>query len=124
MGSGIGALPVEIAARTDTGVFDLEEAKQYEGMSIFVELLASTGIVGGILTAGFAVSLARDYRRVRMRSEPWQRTLLSAQAWGLVWMLLMLQFNQNFLRIYLFVDLAVLICSLVVIFKSQAQGLR
>lgn len=112
IGTGIGALPVDIAGQTDQGIYNLHEAKKFEGMSIAVEVLASTGIVGAAIVLGLVFSVLRAYRRSRAGAEPWQRLVLSAQGWGLLWMLLMLQMNQNFLRIYIFVDLAILICTI------------
>lgn len=112
LGTGIGALPVAIAAQRGRGVYDLREAKRFEGMSTAAEVIAETGIVGAALVTAIVVSVMRAYRVARVHSKPWRRLLLSAQAWGLGWMLLMLQMNQNFLRIYIFVDLAVLVCTI------------
>jgi hypothetical protein len=38
--------------------------------------------------------------------------VMAALTWGIAWMLLALQFNQNFLRIPIFVDAGVLMCCL------------
>ena len=112
LGTGIGALPVAIAAQTGRGVYDLREAKKSEGMSTAAEVIAETGLVGAALVIAVVVSVMRAYYDVRTCARPWHRLLLSAQAWGIGWMLLMLQMNQNFLRIYIFADLAVLICTI------------
>ena len=112
LGTGIGALPVAIAAQTGRGIYNLREAKKSEGMSIAAEMIAETGLVGAALVIAVVVSVMRAYYQVRSRAQSWHRLLLSAQAWGLGWMLLMLQMNQNFLRIYIFVDLAVLTCTI------------
>jgi hypothetical protein len=112
LGTGVGALPVAIAAQTGRGVYDLREAKRFEGMSTAAEVIAETGLVGAALVIAVVVSVMRAYYDARACARPWKRLLLSAQAWGLGWMLLMLQMNQNFLRIYIFVDLAVLICTI------------
>ena len=115
IGSGIGALPVEIAAQSDEGVVSLEDAKAHEGMSVIVELLASTGLIGGLLTLAFALTIVLRYRQSWTMAPPSQRDILSGVAWGVIWILLILQFNQNFLRIYLFVDLAVLLCCIMAV---------
>jgi O-antigen ligase len=119
IGSGIGALPVEIAAQSGEGVDSLEEAKAHEGMSVLVELLASTGLIGGLLTLAFAVTIVLRYRQSWTMAPPSQREVLSGVAWGVVWILLILQFNQNFLRIYLFVDLAVLVCCIMAVSHGE-----
>ncbi|EQD56858.1 membrane protein, partial [mine drainage metagenome] len=110
IGSGIGALPVAIAPHEDGAVYTIKEAKNYQGMSIFPELIASTGIVGGLLMLGFMLALTRSYDMAVRKANAWQRELLSASAWAVIWILMTLQMNQNFLRVYLYVDLAVLIC--------------
>jgi O-antigen ligase len=115
IGSGIGALPVEIAGQADEEVVSIEEAKAHEGMSVLVELLASTGLIGGFLTLAFAVTVVLSYRHGWSVASPPHRNILSGVAWGVVWILLILQFNQNFLRIYLFVDLAVLVCCIMAV---------
>ena len=112
VGTGIGALPVAIANQRGIGVYDLAQAKKYEGMSIGMEIFAETGLIGAALLTAAIVQIFRRYRSERRYAPQWRRTLLSGQAWGLVWMLMMLQMNQNFLRIYIYVDLAVLICTI------------
>lgn len=110
IGTGIGALPVAIASQTGHGVYDLKQAKGFEGMSIAAEVLAETGLIGASLACAAILQVVRRYRIAKRDAPEWHRKILAAQAWGLVWMLMMLQMNQNFLRIYIFVDLAVLIC--------------
>lgn len=112
IGTGIGALPVSIGAQKGNSVLSLDEAKLNEGMSIFVELLASTGIVGAVLMSGFGISVFRSYRMRRGAMEEWQRVTVRACVWSLVAILVALQLNQNFLRVYLFVDLGVLLCAI------------
>lgn len=124
-GSGIGALPVVIAPHEDAAVWDLKEAKQHEGMSIIPEIFASTGLVGGFLIVGFALCVFQRYQLAIEKASRSGKAVLSALAWGVIWMLLMLQMNQNFLRIYLFVDLAVLLCCCEIIIRdSRAFGNR
>lgn len=125
VGSGIGALPVEIAPHEDSAVWTLKEAKQHEGMSIFPEVVASTGIVGALLMVGFALSVFLRCQKALMVASASGKAILSALSWGLIWMLLMLQMNQNFLRIYMFVDLAALLCCCEVIIRpSRTAGRR
>jgi hypothetical protein len=123
LGSGIGALPVQIAQYAGGAVFSPTDAKAYEGMSTCVELLASTGIVGGLLITGFAISVIRSYKAARKIAEAAHRKLLSALGWAVIWLVLMLQFNQNFLRIYLYVDLGVLICCIIVAFECAHSSI-
>lgn len=108
-GTGIGALPVDIAPHEGAAVHTVRQAKEHEGMSIIPEIFASTGLVGGVLMLGFTAAVVRRYKLANAMAIRWQRELMRAVAWGLIWMLLTLQMNQNFLRIYIYVDLAVLL---------------
>jgi hypothetical protein len=110
IGTGLGAVPVEIAAQRHSTVESLDDAKQNEGMSVLVELLASIGIVGYTIVAGFVLDLVVKYRIAYRHSRMDLRIFLRGMTWGVAWILLALQFNQNFLRIYLWMDIAVLVC--------------
>ena len=122
-GVGIGALPVEIARQSDEGIFNLRDAKMHQGMSIFVELLASTGLLGGAIVIGFSLAIMRELKDISSHCTSSLRTPLSAIGWGIVWMVGILQFNQNFLRIYLFADLGVLLACISVL-KSNKLAIR
>ena len=109
VGTGIGALPVDIAPHEGAAVHTVRQAKEHEGMSILPEIFASTGLVGGGLMLGLTAAVVRKYKLATTGAFTWQRELMRAVAWGLIWMLFTLQMNQNFLRIYIYVDLAVLL---------------
>ena len=73
-----------IAPHEGGAVYTIKEAKNYQGMSIFPELIASTGIVGGLLMLGFMLALTRSYDRAVRKANAWQRALLSASAWAVI----------------------------------------
>jgi hypothetical protein len=124
MGTGIGGLPVLIGAQKGVVVQSIGDAKANEGMSIFVELLASTGVVGGMLVLGFGYQVFKALI-VGIRTMPvWRRHLALGCSWALLWIIVALQFNQNFLRLYLFVDIAVLICCIRVPPSGGGQEVR
>lgn len=123
-GTGLGALPVEIGAQQGVTISTIEEAKHHEGMSIFFELLASVGIAGAALFVGFAVAVIRAHRKVRVVVTPEMGTLIGAVGWSLVWLLLALQFNQNFLRIYLWIDIAIFVCLISVCLREARSRQR
>jgi len=121
-GTGLGAVSVEIAAQNHSAVETLEDAKENEGMSIFIELLASVGLVGFAIVLGFSIDLALKCRRVYSAAPAELRTQLRGLSWGIAWILLALQFNQNFLRIYLWMDIAVLVTIVAVHLRSSARS--
>jgi hypothetical protein len=112
IGTGIGAVPAEVAAQQGTVLASLEDAKQNEGLSVLAELAASTGVIGVLLVSMFIAALSWTFQRVRNRLELWRLRALAGLSWSMAWLMLALQFNQNFLRVYLFVHLGVLVCCL------------
>ncbi len=112
IGTGVGAVSVHVASLKGSAVNSLADAKSNEGMSIFVELAGSTGTIGVLLIVFFAGSVAIQYKYVKKVVAARNRTVIEGLAWSVIWLLLALQLNSNFLRIYIFIDLAVLICCL------------
>lgn len=123
-GTGIGAVPAEIAAQRGVALRTLEDAKPHEGLSIFVEALAATGVVGLLLLLAFAVSTIRACQHALPLLAPWRAELLRGVIWSLVWVLLALQFSQNILRVWLFIDIAVLMCCLTASPRAHALDAR
>jgi hypothetical protein len=109
VGTGLGAVPAEIASQLGAPMLTIDDAKQNEGMSVTVEMLASVGIVGFLTAIGFTVSLLLKYRVVYAESDDERRHILRGLAWAIGWLLLALQFNQNFLRIYVWMDIGILV---------------
>jgi O-Antigen ligase len=112
-GTGIGAVSVHVASLHDVAVNSVADAKRNEGISIFAELAASTGIVGSLLVICFAGAVTIQLKNTKKIVAPANRTALEGLAWSVIWLLLALQLNQNFLRVYIFTDLAVLICCII-----------
>ncbi len=113
VGAGIGAVPIEIAAQKGAMVLSLDDAKANEGFSLVLEILASTGLIGGGLLGLFWLDVARAFRAVSRCANEFDRYALRGLAWSVAWISLAMFFNQNFLRLYIFVDIAILICGLV-----------
>jgi len=110
IGSGLGAVPVEIASQLGLSVTTLDDAKQNEANSVLLEILASFGLAGSILIVGFFLRFASQIRAVQPYCSEATQSLIRGMMWALLWSLLALQFNQNFLRIYVWMDVAILVC--------------
>lgn len=113
LGTGIGAVPVEVAAQRGAVILSLEDAKDNEGFSLVIEILASTGLIGGALLGMFWYSALREFRAICRRVSESDRHALMGVFWALAWLLFAMFFNQNFLRLYIFVDIAVFVSGLV-----------
>jgi O-antigen ligase len=123
IGSGIGAVSVEIAAQNGAMVSSIEDAKKYDGFSLFTELLASTGVVGTAFLVMFVVALSKRIKVLSSQVSEFHRYLLRGLAWSMVWIVIAMQFNQNFLRLYIFVDLSVLLTCMVALTPTASRFL-
>ena len=108
MGQSLGGITESIASYLGLRPQNFEEAKVYEGQSVFAEVLAGSGLPGSIPFFCFlVVSIAaplRLARRAPSLNAAWLRALVQA----LVFEWTILQFNANILRLYLWVHIAVL----------------
>jgi len=108
MGSSLGGVTESIASYVGFRPQNFEETKRFEGQSIFAEVVAASGIPGSIPFFCFVVIyLAAPLKLVRAAS-PFQAAWLRALVLSLVFEWAILQFNQNILRLYLWVHIAVL----------------
>jgi hypothetical protein len=121
VGAGLGALPVDIAGQQGAYVSSLIDAKLYEGSILTVEILASTGLIGMLLVSGFVVSIIMYIRAHWFEISRPMQTFVSGLAWGIAWLMLLLHFNGQFLRVYIYVDVAVLLCC-VTVFSAGGIG--
>jgi hypothetical protein len=124
IGTGMGAVSVEVGAQAGNAIVTIADARANEGMSILLELLASIGIVGMVLVAGFVLAVLHSAVVGARNSDHQHRQLFWALGWGIVWMLVILQFNQNFLRVYLWMDVAVFVVALSVLGRRASPSYR
>jgi hypothetical protein len=110
IGYSLGGIPSAIAKVRGTRIGTQYQAKDYEGMNIFAETLAASGIFGFIFFISFLIiifyktnRLIKDLRPVN----PQFSTLLLALLLGLLFELLILNMNQNILRTYLWIHIGI-----------------
>ncbi|MGC8765309.1 MAG: hypothetical protein ACP5QT_05425, partial [Brevinematia bacterium] len=84
------------------------EAKPYEAANIFFEILAGGGILGTMLFVGFVVSLFFTIRKALKIASSSQKFIIYAATCGLILQWILLSFNQNILRIYVWNHIAFL----------------
>jgi len=108
MGSSLGGVTESIAGYMGKRPQNFEETKRFEGQSVFAEVIVASGVPGAIPFFCFVViSIAAPLRLARNSSRlnaAWLRALVLA----LVFEWAILQFNQNILRLYLWVHIAIL----------------
>lgn len=108
IGRSLGGVSYAIADLQGEKIRSFEASKDFEGMSVFAEALAASGLIGIIPFVCFLfVTLAKPLRVARVAS-PFYSSLLHALVRSLFFAWMILQFNQNMLRPYLWTHLAIL----------------
>ncbi len=108
MGQSLGGVTESVAGYMGMKPMNFDETKPYEGQSVFAEAVAASGLPGSIPFFCFlVVSLAAPIR-LASRTPSAQAAWLRALTQSLVFAWAILQFNQNILRVYLWVHVAVL----------------
>jgi hypothetical protein len=108
IGRSLGGVSSAIANLNGETVHSFEESKAFEGMSVFAEVLAGSGVFGLIPFVWFLIVTIREPLRIARVSPPFHSTILHAFVRSLVFAWAILQVNQNVLRPYLWVHLAIL----------------
>jgi hypothetical protein len=108
IGRSLGGISSAIAEYQGDTIRSFEDAKTIEGMSVFAEVLAASGVVGFIPFLCFLVVTIRDPLRLARIAPPFYSSLLYGLVRSLIFTWAILQFNQNVLRTYLWAHLAIL----------------
>jgi hypothetical protein len=108
IGRSLGGISSAIAENEGATIHSFEDAKKIEGMSIFAEVLAASGVIGFIPFVCFLVATIRKPLTLARMAPPFYSSLLYGLVRSLVFAWAILQFNQNVLRTYLWVHLAIL----------------
>jgi O-antigen ligase len=108
MGSSLGGVTESIASYVGIKPQNFEETKRFEGQSIFAEVVAASGIPGSIPFFCFIVIYLAAPLKLAHNASPFQAAWLRALVLSLIFEWAILQFNQNILRLYLWVHIAVL----------------
>ncbi len=125
-GSGFGGISAEIAARQGLSITTIEESNDFAGFNVTFELVIAVGLSGMLLMYSYfvsmvasAVSIAKQLARTGDRG---LAIIIRGLALAFTWQILMLQFNQNILRVYTWESLAVLATAVYVARMSLASS--
>jgi O-antigen ligase len=106
---GVGAYMVTYPEKYGILASSFETLWATEPNTVFIELLASVGVIGFIFFSWFIVNIFKrlwDLYKNKVMARKY-RTICLAMFWGLVIELLILQFNQNYLRPYLWLHIGI-----------------
>ncbi len=120
VGRSLGGVSSAIANRNGESIHSFEDAKSYEGMSVFAEILAASGAIGFLPFLWFVVQTIRKPLMLAAGVSPFYSTLLRASVRSLIFAWAILQFNQNVLRPYLWTHLAILLSIYTAALRSAA----
>jgi hypothetical protein len=108
IGRSLGGISSAIAENEGDTIRSFEDAKKIDGMSVFPEVLAASGVIGFIPFLCFLIATIRKPLTLARTAPPFYASLLHGFVRSLVFTWAILQFNQNVLRTYLWVHLAML----------------
>src|SRR6185312_11963478 len=108
IGRSLGGVSYAIGQAHGEDLHSFEASKQFEGMNIFAEVLAASGVVGIIPFVFFLAALIGKPWKLAKNIAPGNAALLRSLVRSLLFVLAILQFNQNILRPYLWIHVAIL----------------
>lgn len=114
IGYSLGGLPTQIALIKDRkNITKQTEAKDYEGVNTFIEVLAASGIFGFLFFIYYFYTLFKkniSISRIIRTFNPEFTKIVFALLTSFFCELLILIFNQNILRAYVWVHIAIINC--------------
>lgn len=108
IGHSLGGVSSAIGALHGVYVDNIDLGKEYEGNSIFVEVLAASGLIGFIPFVSYIYAILRKPLKLAKLVDNSGRNLLIGMTLALLFEFVILQFNQVILRPYLWLHIAIL----------------
>lgn len=109
IGYSLGGLASAIAKLNGVYISSQLEAKHYEGMSIFIQVLAASGLIGFIFFLSYLSYLLYKAcivsKKVKLILYDYS-IIIKSLCFSLFWELFILSFNQNIIRNYLWIAIA------------------
>jgi len=108
IGRSLGGVSSAIASLHGESIRSFEDGKAFEGMNVFAEALAASGLVGIAPFVVFLIVTIRKPLKLAGIVSPFYASILRALVRSLLFGWAILQFNQNMLRPYVWVHIAIL----------------
>lgn len=109
IGYSLGGVATAIGELYGIDITTLEDAKYSEGMNIFAEVLAASGIIGFFPFAIYLILLV--YKPLKLASRMAcceMKNILIGMTCSLIYLIMILQMNQNILRPYIWLHISLL----------------
>ncbi|MGG3640540.1 O-antigen ligase family protein [Bacillus gobiensis] len=108
-GVSLGGVAPAIGQLYGVTVTDQEVASTFEGQSVFAEILAATGIIGFVIFIAYLITImVKPFKLSKLLRNSEYSVMMRSMVFSLICLLLILQFNQNILRPYLWFHIALL----------------
>ncbi len=108
-GYSLGGVSQAIAREKGVTVISQENIKIFDvSINIFIEVLTASGILGFLFFLKYIYMITIKTWNSYTNTNADNRVIMQAIVWGLIFELIILCFNQNILRAYLWVHIAVL----------------
>lgn len=109
IGYSFGGISSAIAKLHGVILTNASQMKIYQGMSVFVEVLAASGIFGFVFFCIYMFNLiVKPLRLAKMMGNHEYSKLLKGMVLSLIFVCIILQFNQNILRGYFWLHVSIL----------------
>ncbi|QCT93944.1 hypothetical protein FE773_01735 [Caminibacter mediatlanticus TB-2] len=111
IGYSLGGIPSAIGLSQDIIINSQIEAKNFEGMNVFLEILAASGIIGFLFFLLYLIFLffkAFSISRKLKKTDYFFILIVKAFVFSLFWELMILMLNQNIFRPYLWILIGML----------------
>lgn len=108
-GVSLGGVAPAIGQLYGVTVTDQEVASTFEGQSVFAEILAGTGIIGFVIFMIYMLKImVKPFKLSKVLAGSEYSVMMRGMVFSLICLLIILQFNQNILRPYLWFHIALL----------------
>ena len=120
IGVSLGGVATEIGRTRHNDVFDNDSIKDNEGICTTAEILAACGLLGFIPYFLYMRRLTWTTICLADRSE--LGVIVKALGWSLLFLLLILQFNETILRSYVWLHIGILSAGYAVFILAKNAG--
>lgn len=109
LGRGLGGIYAQIALNKGLDVETINIQHSVTGISVFAEVLAASGILGFIFFAMYIIKLLKIPFKIQNKDIDIRcKNIISALTISFLMEVVILQFNQNILRMYVWIHIAVI----------------
>lgn len=119
IGVSLGGIAPSIADMQGIAIRNIDDLKNSEGLGVFLEILAASGIVGFIVFILYLKKIMNSFWNLHKKDKSKMNYIikpLMVAFWGEI---IALQFNQNILRTYLWIHIAILSSIYHVSYRNQ-----